>query len=172
VTCEHAAIPLICFKERTEPTQETDTARAGRKAVSVKKRSKQWIQVATPTEAESFDRRPFNVLAKGLEERGWLAIAANIAMDHHATLCEVLTGVKLTHVVAARDQLIATIRAQGLSWPAIGALLDMNHTSCLSANARHQEKTSKLERQSEETTAERSSTPHPGSSHRNGIPKT
>ena len=117
-------------------------------------------------------RRPYHQLVKGLEDRNWRQLAADIAVDHHATLFEVLTGQKMPHVVDARDQIIATIRTQGLSWPAIGALLDMNHTSCLSANQRHQERISQLEHQNGATTAEHSSTPHPGSSHRNGTPKT
>jgi len=81
--------------------------------------------------------RPYHQLIKGLEERGWREVAANIALDHHATLFEVLTGNRLSHVVAARDAFIAHLREKNLTWNAIGALLDMDHTSCITAHKRH-----------------------------------
>lgn len=82
---------------------------------------------------------PFYVLSKALEERGLLKLCASIAVDHHATAFEVLTGIRLTHVVRARDCFAWTLLQppQNLRYVAIAELLNMNHTSVISATKRH-----------------------------------
>lgn len=68
-----------------------------------------------------------------LEARGIYASASEFALEHGVTLEAVLGRSRTKAVVAARHALWRHVRALGLSYPEIGELFGVDHTSVYQA---------------------------------------
>lgn len=78
-------------------------------------------------------RTPDDLLAE-LMVRGMAPLAEAIARDAHVCLEDVLAHDRRQDLVRARKRVIAGLRvAYELSFPALGKLLDRDHTTCLHA---------------------------------------
>ena len=75
----------------------------------------------------------FAALCQHLDEVGLRADLGGIAMDHHATLFQVLTGSRLKQVVEARAACCKHLRAKGMSYPAIAGFLNLDQSSARTA---------------------------------------
>jgi hypothetical protein len=90
------------------------------------------------------DNKPpweFARLCRHLDAVGLRAPLGDISMDHHATLFQVLTGVRLKHVSEARRACCVYLRAQSLSYPAIAQFMNMDHSSVMYALKRERKPT-------------------------------
>jgi chromosomal replication initiation ATPase DnaA len=72
-------------------------------------------------------------LEQRLAQRGLLGEVERIAKRHHVTTSEMLGRRRLAHVVRARHAAWRELRARGLSYPAIGELWGVDHTTVLAA---------------------------------------
>ena len=68
-----------------------------------------------------------------LRDRGLLDPCEAIRAEHHATWDEVASPTRQVHVVRVRHGVMRVLRDAGLSYPAIGALLDRHHASVMYA---------------------------------------
>jgi chromosomal replication initiation ATPase DnaA len=82
-----------------------------------------------------------------LARRGLLALIEGIARAHHVTVAELIGRRRLSHIVKARHSAWLALRQRGWSYPAIGWLFGVDHTSVMSACRR---KDSEAERAAEE----------------------
>jgi chromosomal replication initiation ATPase DnaA len=72
-------------------------------------------------------------LLKALSDRDYLQDVTTICRKHHVTVDELLSGSREKHVTKARLACILKMREDGLSWTSIAALLNIDHSSALSA---------------------------------------
>jgi len=72
-------------------------------------------------------------LEQRLAQRGLLGAVEKVARRHHVTMGELLGRRRFKHIVAARHSAWRELRAKGLSYPAIGELWGVDHTTVLAA---------------------------------------
>lgn len=72
-------------------------------------------------------------LEQRLAQRGLLGAVEKVARRHHVTMGELLGRRRLAHVVRARHTAWRELRRMGLSYPAIGELWGVDHTTVLAA---------------------------------------
>lgn len=82
--------------------------------------------------------RSVDRIKAALEERGLVAPLEKVCLAYNVTLNEVLSGKRTRRVVYARDAcIVRALSSKGLSLKEVGALLEMDHTSILTARRRY-----------------------------------
>lgn len=69
-------------------------------------------------------------------ERGLGDMIDAVALDHHCTVKDILSGNRSMHIVRARRALTGKLRELGMSYPMIGLLLNQDHTTCIEQHTR------------------------------------
>ncbi len=72
-------------------------------------------------------------LLKAIEDRDYLHDVTTICRKHHVTLDELLAGSREKHVSRARLACILKMRDDGLSYPSIATMLNLDHSSVMQA---------------------------------------
>ena len=75
----------------------------------------------------------FNDVAEALEERGLLEEVAAIVRAHYVTMYEACSPKRTKKIVEARHAAWKLLRDKGFSYPEIGSLWGVNHTSVMEA---------------------------------------
>lgn len=74
-------------------------------------------------------------------EQGWGRVAASIARAHRMQPASMFGRDRHPRTVKARDRFMAIVRdTVGMSFPELGAMVDRDHSSVISAVARHHER--------------------------------
>lgn len=73
------------------------------------------------------------VLKERLMRRGLLQQVEKIAIVHATTIHEIASSSRMAHVARARHETMRLLRAKGLSYPAIGLIMDRDHTTVMAA---------------------------------------
>lgn len=76
---------------------------------------------------------PWSSVVEALEARDLLAPVADIVRSHHVTVFEVCGRGRTAKVVEARHDAWAYLRRLGFSYPEIGRLWGVDHSSVLTA---------------------------------------
>jgi chromosomal replication initiation ATPase DnaA len=66
-----------------------------------------------------------------LTERDLLELATSCAIEQHVTLTEMFSRSRLAPIVRARRSFFVALRDMGWSFPAIGRLVGMDHTTII-----------------------------------------